>query len=196
MYPPLPLPIMYRFLILCLIMGVGTAFGQSVQTISLSLNHESIAFPFTRFVPVHPGVEIGLTLKEVEKPSSIRNLNINAGFYHHRRLENGLYVRGEYAFRPRVKSFMTIDLLGNLGYLYSFYPGELYEQDPQSGEFEKLPQIGRSHFIGSMGVGATLLSGKKIQPFFRQELVVVTPFANGIPLILHSFFKIGINIQL
>ena len=159
---------MYRLLIVISILCFGHAYGQNLKKISVSVYNETIAFPFTRFTPIHPGAELGITLKEVQKKNSIRNINLNAGFYHHKRLENGIYLRGEYLYRPMIKSFMTVDFAGNLGYMRTFYPGEIYDLT-EEGNFEPVSQSGRSHLITSLGVGFTLIKNEKFEPFIRQE---------------------------
>jgi len=79
--------------------------------------------------------------------------------------------------------------------MHTFYPAELYEQN-DAGEFESINQAGRSHLYLSAGVGFTYLGSSKVQPFIRQELMLETPFANGIPLIPHSLLKVGLQINL
>ncbi len=187
---------MKKIIIVFLIACWGNVYGQNIERISVSVINESIAFPFTRFIPVHPGFEVGVTLKETQKEKSIRNLNLSAGYFHHARVESGVFIRGEYLFRPVIKSVMTLDLSTSLGYLHSFYPGELYSLDEESGEFNKIKQWGRPHLIGGLGIGATWIKPEKVKPFVRQEFIVETPFANGVPVIVHSFLKLGVIIKL
>lgn len=170
--------------------------AQSIKQVSVSVLKESTAFPFTRFFPIHPGVEIGVTLMEKQHEKSIRNFNVNLGGFHHKHIANAFYLKGEYAFRPIIKSLLSIDFIGNAGYMHTFYPSEVYELNTNSGEFEKITQYGRPHFTGGLGLGITYLKGKKIHPFLRQELIIQSPFANGIPVMVHSILKFGINIQL
>lgn len=186
---------MKQLFVLILLACWITSFGQTIKGVSIAAMNEEISFPFTRFTPIHPGVEVGITFREVEKEKSIRNLNLNVGFYHHEKIENGIYLRGEYQFRPKLGSLLTFDLSGSLGYLHTFFPGEIYEMNESSYEFEKVNQSGRSHLTGALGMGFTLVKTEKIQPFIRQELMVETPFASGVPVIIHSFLKLGVNIK-
>ena len=170
--------------------------SQGLQQLSLSINSEAIGLPFTNYSPIHPGIEISGSLKRNERDRSIRYLNLKAGFFHHERLENAIYLGGEYQYSQKLfGGKMSLDVPMGLGYLHSFYPGELYEQN-EAGDFETISQAGRSHLYVNLGVGLTFLPQSKIQPFIRQELLLETPFANGIPVIPHSLLKVGIQLKL
>jgi hypothetical protein len=80
--------------------------------------------------------------------------------------------------------------------MHTFYPGEVYELNENNGEFEKINQKGRPHLLAGVGVGITYLKNKRWQPFIRQDLSIETPFINGIPVMIHSFLKMGINYKL
>lgn len=179
----------------CLISYSILGYAQGVQQFSVSLNSEAIGLPFTNYSPIHPGIEIAGTLRKNERPNSIRYLNVKAGFFLHQRVENAFYLGGEYQYSQTLfKKKLSIDLPVGLGYMHTFYPGELYEQN-DSGDFEKINQLGRAHLYVNLGIGLTYLSDNKIQPFVRQELFLETPFANGIPAIPHSLLKIGVQIK-
>lgn len=185
-----------HLLLICFLSFSAIASAQSVTQISVSLLKESTSFPFTRFYPIHPGGEIGITFMEKKREKSITNFNANVGGFYHKRIQNAFYLRGEYAYRPIIKSLLTIDFIANAGYMHTFYPGEVYELNNDSGEFEKIKQTGRAHFLGGAGIGISYIKGEKIQPFLRQEMTIESPFANGIPIMIHSMLKLGINIQL
>ena len=183
-----------RILIVLCIVGYGHAYSQSIQSISVSVFNENIAFPFTRITPLHPGVECGLTFWEKEKKWNNQSANVNTGFYYHKKVENAIYLRGEYVFSPKIKNILSFDIPLSLGYMHTFYPGEMYTLN-SDGEPEKVRQTGRPHLMGSFGIGIRLTK-YKVQPFVREEMVVVTPFASTIPVIVHSYLKLGINIQI
>jgi len=187
----------YRFLIFIFICFYGSVVqAQTVKGISLSLMKESTAFPFTRFLPVHPGGEIGVTLGEKIREKSITNWNLGIGGFHHKNIANAFYLKGEFQYRPIIKSILTLDMIGNLGYMHTFYPGEVYELNEQTGDFEKITQYGRPHVLAGVGIGVTFIKSKKVHPFIRQELAIESPFANGIPVMIYSFLKLGISYQL
>lgn len=171
-------------------------YAQLIDQFAISIYSEAIGLPFTNYSPIHPGIEIAGTLHKNEKANSIRYLNAKVGFFHHQRLENAWYIGGEYQYsRKLFKEKLSVDLPVGLGYLHSFYPGDLYEQN-QDGDFEAISQLGRAHLYLNLGIGLTYLSESKIQPFIRQELLLEAPFANGIPAIPHSLLKIGVQINL
>lgn len=171
-------------------------YGQVFQQYAVSLNSEAIGLPFTNYSPIHPGIEITGTIRKKEKAKSVRYTNLKMGFFHHQRVENAIYLGGEYQYSQKLfKQKLSLDLPVGLGYLHSFYPAEIYEQN-DSGDFEKITQLGRPHLYVNLGIGVTYTGADKVQPFVRQELLLETPFANGIPVIPHSILKIGIQIKL
>ena len=170
--------------------------AQLVERISVAGSKESTAFPFTRISPFHPGGEIVATLSEKIKEKSIISWNLAIGGFHHKKIANAFYLKGEYHYRPIIKSTLTIDIIGNLGYMHTFYPGEVYELNKHTGDFEKITQYGRPHVLVGVGIGLTYIKSKKVHPFIRQELAIESPFANGIPVMIHSFVKLGLSYQL
>ena len=181
-------------LFLLIILTSISCFGQKIKNVSISTFNESISFPFTRFLPMHPGVEIDVNLKRTVSDKMIRDFNIGVGYYYHEKLENALFLRGDYVWRAKIKSLLTIDAMTTLAYHHAFFPGEVYHLN-ESGEPVKKNQLGRGHAMLGIGVGATFRLGR-VEPFIRQEMMLVTPFAKVIPVIPHSFLKIGLNISL
>lgn len=182
-------------LISLLLLGFSSS-AQIAKRFSVAVLKESTAFPFTRLLPIHPGGEVVVTIAEHSRQKSISNWNVALGGFHHKNIANAFYLRGEYAYRPIIKSLFTLDMIGYAGYMHTFYPVEIYELNSQSGEFEKITQIGRPHALAGMGIGVTLIKTEKIQPFIRQEFAIESPFANGIPVMIHSFLKLGISFPL
>ncbi|MEL7021330.1 MAG: hypothetical protein AAGK47_06980, partial [Bacteroidota bacterium] len=128
--------------------------------------------------------------------NNTKYLSMKAGFFHHQRLMNGIYLGGEYQYSQKLfNEKVSIDLPLGAGYLHTFYPSEIYEQN-EEGVLEPISQLGRGHLYVNVGVGLTYLSEGAVQPFIRQELLVQTPFANGIPLVPHSLLKVGIQIKI
>lgn len=171
-------------------------YSQRLQQLSISLQSEAIGLPFTNYSPIHPGIEVSGTLHQHDKEKSLRYLRAKAGFFYHQRLETAIYLGGEYQYSQKLlNQKLSLDIPVGLGYLHSFYPGELYVQN-EAGDFENIDQLGRSHLYVSLGIGLTYLGSSTIQPFIRQELLLETPFANGIPVIPHSLLKIGVQFNL
>ncbi|MEM6806720.1 MAG: hypothetical protein AAF696_35290 [Bacteroidota bacterium] len=175
---------------------LSSGYSQRFKQLSASLNSEAIGLPFSNYSPIHPGIEISGTLKKNDRAKSIRYWHAKAGFFQHERLANAIYLGGEYQYSQKLfKERMSLDLPLGLGYLHTFYPGEIYEQN-EAGDFESINQVGRAHLYLNLGIGLTYLGSSSVQPFIRQELMLQTPFANGIPVIPHSLLKFGIQIKL
>lgn len=188
---------MKKWLIFILLVGfIQQSFSQRIKQVSMAATTEAIGLPFTNYLPYHPGFEAGATFFQKEKNKNLHSLSGKLGFYYHEKLETGIYLGAEYQYSLQLfNEKVSFDLPIGLGYIHTFYPGELYEQDA-NGDFQTVTQFGRPHLYVNLGIGATYTGSNRFQPFIRQELMVVTPFANGIPVIPHSFLKIGLQIKL
>lgn len=182
-------------LFLCICFFSLDTNAQLLRTMGISLNSETVAFPFTRYAPIHPGVEFFATIKEKDNSRWRQQFNAQLGFFYHKKIETGIYAGAEYM--PTLKLFNTIGIQApmGIGYLHSFFPGDVYEQDAATGEFENQRQFGRPHFYLQVGIGLTYIKSARIQPFIQQGLMIETPFANGIPFIPHSLLKIGFQVS-
>jgi hypothetical protein len=169
--------------------------GQLIKQVSLAAVNENIAFPFTTYTPIHPGIETGLTFWQKENEHSIQQVNANLGYFFHEKVESAFYLNGTYMYRVKVKGFLSIDFSAFAGYMHTLYPGSLYEIDPENGAITRVNQYGRPHAMAGIGFGLTYRNSSRFEPFIRQEMSVESPFANGIPVMIHSFLKLGVNIK-
>jgi len=176
--------------------GSQALFGQMNKQLSLTAMNESIAFPFTSYSEFHPGVELGVSIHTSEKEHSIRQLNVYVGWFLHQYIESSFFLRGEYSYKLKLGEAFTAGFYGGAGYMHTFYPGTLYEIDENTGEMIPLSQLGRPRALISAGLQLSYRTAVGIEPFVKQEFSIETPFANGIPLMPHSFLKLGININL
>jgi hypothetical protein len=191
-------------LVILLLMGIPLIIlGQAekktnkkISRLSIALTNESIALPFTRYSPIHPGAEVGMTFWEKNKTRSSQRWNAVLGGYYHQRVETAFYLQGQYQYQWFLLPYLGVDLTGGLGYLHSFYPADLYEQNATTGKYQAVSQIGRPHGIAELGLGLTFTNSSRIEPYIRQSMMVEAPFANGIPVIPHSFLKVGVNVKL
>lgn len=175
---------------------IVSGYSQRLEHFSVAATSEAVGFPFTNYLPYHPGIEIKGCLKKVDKSKSYRYLNANLGFFYHKRVETAFYLGGEYQYTHKLfNENVGLDIPIGLGYMHTFYPGEVYVQTDE-GDFEKKTQFGRPHFYLNLGIGVSYIGDSRIQPFIRQELFVETFFANGLPVIPHSLLKIGVHIKL
>lgn len=176
--------------------GSQASLGQMKRQLSLAAINESIAFPFTSYGEFHPGFELGVSIISREKEHSIRQVNAYAGWFLHQYIENGFFLRGEYSYKLKLGEAFTVGIYGGAGYLHTFYPGTLYQIDEVTGEINSVRQFGRPRIMLSTGIQISYRSPVGIEPFLKQEFAVETPFANGIPVMPHSFLKLGINVNL
>jgi len=176
--------------------GSQEVYGQQNKQLSITATNESIAFPFTSYSEFHPGLELGVSILSKEKAHSIRQFNTYAGWFLHQHLESGFYLRGEYSYKLKLGEAFTVGVYGGAGYMHTFFPGTLYEIDASTGEISPVQQYGRPRALLSAGLQVSYRTAMGIEPFVKQEFAIETPFANGIPLMPHSFLKLGININL
>jgi hypothetical protein len=162
----------------------------SAQSLSLSFQQESASFPFTRFAELHPGVELGYGFAATETNRGSRYLELNGGYFYHQKVSSAFYVKASYNWGFELTEQLQLDLRPSLGYLHSFYPGNVYEN--VNGDFVGKTQYGRPHALIEAAAGLTLFPHRSISPFVRYRFGVETPFANGVPAFPHSFYQVGL----
>lgn len=186
------------FLLIVIATGILVTINtraQQIDNLYISATTETSSFPFTRFLPIHPGVELGTTLLNKGKQNSEHFVNVYLGGYYHQKIENGFYLRSEYAFRYKINNTIGIDFPIGGGYQHSFFPGEIYEQNIETGDWERIKQRGKPHLFVDFGLGFTYLKSKRVQPFIRYESIIDFPLYNGF-MTTRTFFKLGINIKI
>ncbi|MEM6845052.1 MAG: hypothetical protein AAF632_22755 [Bacteroidota bacterium] len=187
----------FKLLVVYIIFCLGISLRAEAQSpkikyLSVSVMTESIAFPFTRLSPLHPGVELGVTFQEWNRDNSLSRLNTYVGWFYHQEVDQGFYLRGEYEYAFRIKNAVSIGLPVGLGYLHTFHTGPVYEQQ-EDGSFTAVNQTGRPHAILNLGLGVSYLRLRSLQPFIRYEVMAQSPFVATVPVVSRSFFKVGVS---
>ncbi|MEL6589938.1 MAG: hypothetical protein AAFQ68_07660 [Bacteroidota bacterium] len=176
---------------ICLLFLLSTSYA---QTLRLGGQQESSSLPFTSFAELHPGFELSYGFAPTDKGTRSTQWWISGGYFHHRGLESAAYVKVSYAWQQPVGDVLQLELAPSLGYLHSFYPGNVYEL--RDGEYQAITQYGRPRVMAEVGFTAALWPDKAISPFVQYRFGIESPFANGIPVFPHSFYQIGISYQL
>jgi hypothetical protein len=169
--------------------------AQIIDNLDVAIQSESISYPFSRVSPIHPSIQIGTSFRKRLKEKSERNYNLYVGFYHHKDVENGIYLRGEYAHTFIIAKKVGVILPIGLGYLHTFYPGELFSQN-NDGSFSKVDQLGRAHIIATTGIGLSYRGFKNIEPYIQHDFMAQYPFGETIPLLPHSFLRLGVKFKI
>lgn len=78
--------------------------AQKINNLFIAGMTETYSFPFTRLTPVHPGLEVGISWYEKTKQNGVHSLNTYIGGYYHKKVENGLYLKGEYVYTYKFKN--------------------------------------------------------------------------------------------
>ena len=181
---------------LILLLLYGSVSGQNfVHGISLAATTESIALPFTSVLPLHPGAELGIHHHLKQDVRFPQRLDLYLGGFYHTEMTTGLYARGTYTWTYQPVSWGQIEASPGLGYLHTFYPGDIFELG-EDGEFQAKSQMGRPHLLVEAGLGMSFFPQAKLSPFVKYRFALETPFANGIPVFPHSFLQVGLTYQL
>jgi len=179
----------------CLLFST-VATSQIIKGYSAALLNETVEItPFNDFTPINPGIELGVNFWRKDGKNFGKQFNSYLGFYHHKNVSNAFYLKGEYVFQTKIKGMIGIDLIPSIGYQHYFYPGDVFEFNESTNEYEKGNQLGIPRLTGGLGLGLTYLNNSKIEPFVRYEVVVDFPqkLLTALP---HTIFKIGVNYRL
>jgi hypothetical protein len=143
--------------------------------------------------PLHPGFSIGRQhiLSQLKNHQLISTVNL--GFYHHRLLQNGLYMNTELGYGVVLHAFSIQALLG-IGYLRTFFPGKNYEYS--NGNIAAVRNTGKGHVMPSFSLqsGYTLKVGHMpVGIFIQYQVSVETNFSRGndIPYLPQACFYVG-----
>lgn len=185
---------MKKLLIYAICFSIQISMLQA-QSIGISIQQESISVPFTRFSSLHPGAEIEYGLSTWEKGSGIRQINLTLGYYFHDEVTSAFYLKTEYDIALRITDNIHFDIVPAIGYMHSFYPGEVYEPT-ENGNYQLKKQLGRPHLWVETGLGFSFFRTKQISPFLQYRFAIETPFGNGIPVFPHSFYQVGVHYKL
>lgn len=181
--------------LLIVLLIAGWSSWLSAQSVRLSFQQESISIPFTRFDQWNPGMEIEYAFAPRKKGSGLRQVSLGVGYFFHREVASAFYAKVEYNFAFRIAEDTYIDVVPAVGYMHSFYPGELYEPDG-AGNYNLKRQFGRPHLWIESGIGFSFLRSKRVSPFVQYRFALETPFGNGIPVFPHSLYQLGLQYQL
>ncbi|MEL6720968.1 MAG: hypothetical protein AAFP82_19855, partial [Bacteroidota bacterium] len=122
--------------------------------IIVSFYSHSIGTPFKDFVktPLNFGLAIGTEFTYQQKDVQSLHQKIEIGWYHHKNLQQGLWIKTDLVRRYKAKSGLYGEAQISLGYLQDFSAYETFEF---SGErYQKVPNASKGHILGGIGVGA------------------------------------------
>jgi len=155
--------------------------------------------PGFRFIkqPAHPGILIGTEFILKEKTKSNFHITSNFGFYYHKKFQNSFLLNSEIGYRFNFNFGLNLNSRFGLGYLHTFYPGEVYKLTNE--EFKKITDFGKPHLITSFSIGTGYtfnnLFSKPFEIFCNYQLLLEVPFATkiGMPILPHYIVNLGIK---
>jgi len=166
-----------------------------LKKVSLGLLTESISFPFTRMVAIHPGFELGAAVTEKDRPKSVRTWSVGLGYFYHREVDVAVYAKAVYTHTFKIKQIIGLSFPVGIGYMHSFHAGEIYRQQPD-GSFAEQTQTGKPHALLNAGLDLSYLGWERLEPFTGYDAALQSPFASTIPVLPRSFLKVGIRYRI
>ncbi|MEQ9297902.1 MAG: hypothetical protein RIF33_05030 [Cyclobacteriaceae bacterium] len=152
--------------------------------------------------PYHPGFSMlgERVIKERNKSSKI--LSFEAGFYHHKYFQNGIFLLGGLNYLYPIKSKLKLSWGPRLGYLHTFSPSGKYRH--MDGEFNQIKDWGRPTGLAGLAFGTEypIINAddldKSIDLFINYQILVEGPFAPsaGVPVVPHTFLSLGVKTKL
>jgi len=171
------------------------SYSQMVKELHFSLFSETTSFPFGQYTPIHPGAELGATVWNKDYSNLSLSGSAYVGAYYHKKQENALFARVE--FQPSYTIFQVVKIgvpIGG-GYLHSIYPGDVYEQNAETGLFETTQHKSKSYLNANMGISLAYSGFEKFTPFFRHDFILDFPLGDYY-MNAHSILKIGTSISI
>lgn len=190
-------------LIALLWLCIGTVQGQNDffknPPISISLYSHSIGLAFKDFVkkPLNIGIAIGTEFTYQRKEISSTHQRLEIGWYHHKNLNTGLWVKTDFIQRFTAESGLFGEVHVGVGYSHDFNAYETFVF--KDGSYQKQKQSGKGTFIGGAGLGSGYgLEGDGnyiISPFVRYEGWLQLPYSKFQKVLPHTLFHLGTRIQ-
>ncbi|MFK7934708.1 MAG: hypothetical protein AB8G22_14450 [Saprospiraceae bacterium] len=184
---------MKNLLIVCLLAYAGQLFAQNHQEISISVFDESISFPSFNLTggTINPGISISKTYFQTEN----KGWRFMGSAYYHEKLEYNVSFSAIYFYRQYLGDVYIQPQAGG-GYAHSWYPGQQYKQN-EDGDFITINKpLGRSHGQIQAGIEIGYLLSSELSFFTRYDTQFQSNFANGIPVMFHTLWHLGIAFQL
>ena len=171
----------------------STAKGSKTRSVMVGATGQMFGLSGRLVQFENPGLSVLIPFQSDSNPE--KDFTIEAGMFHHEQVTNSVYLGINRTFRSfKHGEQLMLDVSWGCGYMHSFYPGELYSQTPE-GDLVRKRQIGRPHLYGSAGLLGKWAFGEAVALTWRQQVLLQTPFANGIPVMLHRLMTIGIQLQ-
>lgn len=185
------------FIFIALFFYSGSTFGQEKKAlpISISLFNESTAIPYTQFIttPIHPGLQIGTEFNYSAKRQSRLFQTLNASYFYHNYLSQGIGLTSELGYELRSKFGLTYTGLLGIGYMHTLSNAE--EFTFSNGKYEMKPDKGNPRFVPSLSIDVGYYLSPKInspQIFLRYQSWVEFPYSPGfIPIMTHINLHVG-----
>lgn len=157
--------------------------AQQSWPLKISLIDHSLSIPTTWFLGygVDPGLMLGTEYRLKEKGGHQLYLSGNLGLYYQARVETGLFLQVDIAYRYQWKRWYAGLGLGP-GYAHTFFTTPEYRY--ADGTFSPAPQNGRPHIVLAGGVELGYQLGEKPESprlsfVFREQIHSPLTFYNG-----------------
>jgi hypothetical protein len=171
------------------------AFAQNIPHFRITITSEMVGLPFSGFSTDNLGIELGVSLKSIERPASARHIFLNVGTYFHREFSNTYYLLPSYIHSVEITEHFSWQFEGGMGahWLRTNFDSFRFED----GSYQS---IGKHQTLGALariGTGFTYHLSEKTAPFLQYNALIEYPFApaGGIPVLPRSLLQLGLQHQ-
>ncbi len=144
-------------------------------------------------VPVHPGISVGTEYTYFHHQHELFQ-TLRLGYFYHRYIQHGIQFYSELGYRYHFNESWDISTRFGAGYLRAFNDRGQFELT-EEGDYKKLPNTGRSQFMGAFSLGPGFSFENDIRLFLHYQFTMQLPFINEyVPVMPGSNVHLGVSI--
>jgi hypothetical protein len=163
----------------------------------VTLQFHCFSLPFRDIKSNFSNVGIGLGTEVSFNGKQNFVQQVNAVWYHNKRMGNGLLFYTQTAWRPTVGSDVFTEVKAGAGYLYSFRPVESYKV--ANGNWVSAGHQGKGMLTVPIGVSVGhngYSTGTYISPFVSYQFLLVSGYNKSIPVVPETLLQVGTRVHL
>ncbi|ULQ50906.1 hypothetical protein [Flavihumibacter fluvii] len=180
-------------------MTIAPAYLEAQSPITITLQNEATAIPFTRAFtrPIHPGIQVGTEGNYSSNNSARFYQTLSIGYIFHRHLFKGLYIHTALGYDYGFSSGINLKAQVGIGYMRSFSTGKEYQFT--NGQYKPGRDRGNSRFLFSVAPGLGYRfdneNSYSTEIFTMYKGWLEYPFSPGfIPVMTHISQELGLSV--
>lgn len=141
-----------------------------IHSMDIAVSNTQYGVPFLRFLPVHPGGELGITFLKTE--NNKHRFTGTLGYFYHDLLAHAPYLKATYRFQHSIGDIIGLNATAGGGYAHVIHPKQGYAFDETTQTF--ISKTNHSPFVTAhLGFGVSLLTFDRVQPFIHYDAMMV-----------------------